>query len=78
MAAREKVPITKRAILQRLNRVLKPYGMRLKKTVGAKAEMELGEFYVLDTKHNVIAEKKVDVEKLGRKHKVLAPWEEVC
>jgi hypothetical protein len=77
MKPKGKVPVTKRALLQRLNRVLKPLGMLLKKTKGAPATL-LGEFYVVNTKRNVIAQKKINLEKLGRKHKVLAPWEEVC
>jgi hypothetical protein len=77
MRAGAKVPITKRALLQRLNRVLKPSAKLLKKAKATQARL-MGEFYVVDTKRNAIAQKKVNVEKLGRKHKVLAPWEEVC
>jgi hypothetical protein len=70
-----KVPVSERALVQRLNRSLAADGMQLKKTVGARAFASLGDYYVIDIARNFVVEKELDIEALGRKRKVLAEWE---
>ena len=70
-----KVPISERAAIQRLNRVLAKDGEMLKKSRPSKFFNELGEFYLLDIERNFIVEKDVDLEALAREHKALAAWE---
>jgi len=70
-----RVPVTERALVQRLNRSLAADGMQLKKTVGARAFATLGDYYVVDISRNFVVEKEIDIESLGRKRKVLAEWE---
>jgi hypothetical protein len=72
-----KVPVTKRALVQRINRALKEQDEVLRTARGAKALADLGEFYVVDVKINGIVGKHVDIEALGRKLKVLEPYEEL-
>ena len=79
MAKANKVPISERALMQRLNRKLGKEQLALKKTrEDSRAWSNLGDFYVLDIHTNSIADSKltvVDLERMGREHKVLADFE---
>lgn len=70
------VPITQRALIQRINRALKDNDESLKKTRGAAMELECGEYYILSFR-NVVMNKHVDPEELGRSLGVLKPHERV-
>jgi hypothetical protein len=69
--------VSPRALLQRLNRVLLKDGEQIKRTRGVRAQLDLGDYFVLDINGNYIAEKDVDLEEFGRKYKVLAAWEKL-
>ena len=69
------MPVTERALIQRINRVLKKQDEVLKATRGARARQELGDFYILDFNRNRIIEKNVDPEEVGKELKVLLPYE---
>jgi hypothetical protein len=69
------VPVGARALLLRINRVLEADGRVLKKTRGARAEMELGRYYVIDQRRHVIVDKDVDLQALGRKLDALKEYE---
>lgn len=71
------VPVTMRALVQRINRKLKEDDRVLKASRGERARLDLGDFYVLDVSINGIAEKQVDPEDLGRELGVLQPYERV-
>jgi hypothetical protein len=75
MAKPKKVSVTDRALLQRINRVVAKDGLRLKKS--KRGQSKLGDFYIINTKSNVLVSVNVDIEALGRKHGVLAAWEEL-
>lgn len=78
MAKRQKVPVSVRAVIQRINRKLKPDLEQLKVTRGGELlRLDLGDYYILNFNHNWIAHKHVDPEKLGRELGVLQEWEEV-
>jgi hypothetical protein len=76
-----RVAVTERAIVQRINRKFVNEDGRpareLKKTRGARAVLDLGDYYVLNTRYNLVAngDRFVDVEELARKMGVLADWE---
>jgi hypothetical protein len=70
-----KLPITTRALVQRLNRKLHDDDLMVKKTRDGRARQELGDFYLLNWRINGIAESFVDLEELGRKVGALAEWE---
>ena len=72
-----KIPVTMRAIVQRINRALEPNDQVLRKVRGARAEQELGEYYVLNFSRNYIVEKDVDPEMLARSLGVLSDAEAV-
>lgn len=75
MLTRRGVPVTLRAVIQRLNRRLKQDHEMIRAARGAQARQEFGDFYWLDYNRNVVLDKDVDVEALARKLEVLAPFE---
>ncbi|MBL9083047.1 MAG: hypothetical protein JNK76_14630 [Planctomycetales bacterium] len=72
------IPITKRALLQRINRALNKEDRQLKKAVGARLQQNVGEYYVVDLRLNAVAMLDVDPVELARKLDVLQPWERVA
>jgi hypothetical protein len=71
------VPVSTRALYQRINRELAKEGMVLKAARGERARSEVGDYFVLDTGHNTVVVRHVDLEKYGRELGVLAAWERV-
>jgi hypothetical protein len=78
MSARKAiVPVSERALIQRVNRKLRLNDELLKATRGAKAEQELDRYYVVDLRRNLLVEKDCDPETIARKLGVLREWEHV-
>jgi hypothetical protein len=75
MRTATKVLVSRRALIQRLNNALAGSNLLLKKTKGGRMKKQLGDYYLIDLKQNALVETDVDMEKLGRKHGVLEPWE---
>jgi hypothetical protein len=76
MAKSTTVPVSVRAAMQRINRKLAPDGEKLLKCrEGARWLSDLGRYYILDVNRNVLLTRHVALDALGRKLKVLAPWE---
>jgi hypothetical protein len=74
-AKKQRVPITERALVQRINRKLKADGERLIKARGSQTATSFGDWYIVDEQRNVIASQRVDPETLARKIGALRPWE---
>jgi hypothetical protein len=74
-AIAEQVPVTMRALLQRINRRLAHNDEKVKALRGDRWRHELGDYYRIDLRVNGIIDKHVDLEALGRELKVLAPYE---
>jgi hypothetical protein len=72
-----KVPVSWRALLARVNRALAKQDQQLHRSRTPRAEMDLGEYYVRDTSMNIIVDKFVDPEDLAREFGVLKDYEEV-
>jgi hypothetical protein len=72
-----KVPVSERALIQRINRKLAQEDKCLKAPRGLAAKSSLGDFYILNWARNFIVDTKVDLERLGRKLGVLADWEDL-
>jgi hypothetical protein len=70
-----KVPVTERALLQRINRKLAPEWQAVRKLRGDSHVHDLGRFYGLDTYRNTIEATHIDLEAWGRELGVLAPYE---
>ena len=75
--AKTRVPVTARALIQRINRKLAEEGEVLKAARGAKVEQQLGTYYTLDMRTNAVVAKDVDLERLGRELGALKPFEEL-
>jgi len=67
------VPVTVRALSQRINRLLAVKGEELKKTRGTPARATLGSYYLL--RGNSVFADHVDLEALGRETGALADYE---
>jgi hypothetical protein len=71
---KQRVPITEKALYQRINRKLRADGEVLKRARG-RVGTTLGEYYVLDIQRNFVAQRDVDLAELGRELGVMAEWE---
>ena len=73
MATPLKIPVTTRALIQRIKRKLaaEKLGHELRGTMGRGART----YYLLDAKRRAVIDPKVDLEGLGRRLKVLDEWE---
>jgi hypothetical protein len=75
MTKKRGIPVSERAVVQRINRKFLsqdgPPARELKKTRGARALLDLGDFYVLNTERNFVEEHHIDIEDLAREMGVL-------
>jgi hypothetical protein len=70
--------VTLNAVIKRINRKLRPDLEALKRTRSARAQLELGDYYVIDYRGNLILDKDVDPEEYGRDLGVVGDWERVA
>jgi hypothetical protein len=75
MAKRQTIPVSKRALVARINRKLKDDGQTLKFTRGERATLDLGDVYLWDVRRRLALDTFVDVEEFGRDLGVLREWE---
>jgi len=71
------VPISLRAVMQRVNRKLAGKHQVLKVIHGTRLEQELWRYYVVNRKHNAVQQTHVNVEVLAKERGVLQAWEVV-
>ena len=69
------VPVSRRALFQRINRALAKKGGRLRAYCGGRPEPSLGEFYIVDTDRDLPIEGNCDLKELGKRLGVLKPYE---
>lgn len=75
---KQKVPVTARALVQRINRALKKEHQQVRATRGTgNMWITLGDFYVVDIQGHFIDSHHVDIEKLARNLDVIEAWEEL-
>ena len=75
MTPSTQMPVSMRALLQRINRKLAHGEVVLKKTRGQHARTQFGAYYVLHWRSNHVRHWHVDPEAWGRELGVLAAWE---
>jgi hypothetical protein len=75
--AAPKAPVTSRALIQRINRKLKPDWLTLKTTRGDRWRSNLGDYYVVNVYHNSIAYTHVNLEVYAKELGVMGEWEEL-
>jgi hypothetical protein len=68
------IPVSQYAILRRVNRALAHENCKLV-TARGRAIDNVGKFYILNTRKNLIVEARVDLTKLATKLESLAPYE---
>jgi hypothetical protein len=79
----KKVPISERALIQRINRRLKQDGEMLRSARGTwhqgrwYPDSNLGRYYIIDFMRNFVIHVRVDLEAYGRELEVLREWEEL-
>jgi hypothetical protein len=72
--AKRYLRVSKRALVQRLNRKLR----RQDEALRSKRGPNTGEYYLVDIGRNVLLKEEVDLEKLGRELGALAPYERLA
>ena len=73
-----KVKVSERAVLQRLNRALQPSGRLVKRCkVSSRYYGELGDFYAIDTGTNAVHTKHLDLATWAAEMMVLKVFEEL-
>lgn len=72
---KQTVPVTERALVQRINRLLSNHGQQLQKARGITARLEIGYYYTVNVRQNFVVQKDVDLEELGRRLNALRPYE---
>jgi hypothetical protein len=76
--AKNKIPVTMRALIQRINRKLAADDERIVAARNERVRTDFGEWYVVDTRtHRGANSTHVDPEALARELGVLKPWEQV-
>ena len=71
-----KVPVSTRALVQRINRKLQKDDEKLKACRrDSRAYHDLGDFYVVDVSTGFVTTKDIDLEGIGREMGVLKPYE---
>jgi hypothetical protein len=77
-AKRMMAPVSRRALIQRINRKLRATNELLRAYRGdGRGRQNLGDLYVLDLRRNFAVRTHVDLEQIGRELGVLHAWEEV-
>jgi hypothetical protein len=79
-----KLPVSVRALMQRINRKLAEKNEVLKKTRPDRGEgvsqlrLDCGDYYIIDVDRNCLIQRDVDIEAIGRQLEVLMPWEQLA
>ena len=76
MKKSNKIPVSERALVARLQRALAKEGERLQKTRTQRARLELGEYFTVG-ESNVVARRGFEIEGFARKMGVLREYEEM-
>lgn len=73
-----KVPVTERALIQRINRRIHDDDLIVKKSRSARMVQDCGEYYVLDWRLNGVILTEIDLEDYAREVGALQPFEELA
>jgi hypothetical protein len=69
------MPVSKRALVQRVNRVLVKQDERLLAIRSERWRRELGDYYTIIISMNAVRQKHVDLETMAKSLEVLKPYE---
>ncbi len=76
--SKQMVPVSQRALLQRINRALAKDEEMVKRLRGEKWEHEMGRYFKVDFNRNFVLEKHVDLEATAKELGVIKPWEKMA
>lgn len=73
-----KVPVSRRALIQRINRYLAERRQQLRSTGGRSAtqRQQLGDFYIVDLENGQLVETRIDIEGYARQLRLLKNFEQ--
>ena len=71
------VPVTRRAVMQRVNRKLGQRNEALRAWRSSSQEYSIGDLYRLDFAANAVLDVNVDLDPFAREVGALQPWEEI-
>ncbi len=77
VSKQQKVPVSERALIQRLNRKIHDEDWMIRTTRGGRAEFDLGRYYCINWRINGVVAKNIDLEDWGCEYGVLKDWEEL-
>ncbi len=77
-APQRTIPVSRRALIQRINRRLSDDGEMLKAIRSERWRHELGDYHTIDIPTNSISRKHVDLEALGRELGALQKFEHLA
>ncbi|MFO1042222.1 MAG: hypothetical protein U0941_10575 [Planctomycetaceae bacterium] len=72
-----KAVVSKRAVIQRINRKLATEGQKLKTSRSVSEQSNFGEFYIIDMTSNFVVAYPVDLTDTARELGCLGGWEAV-
>ncbi len=70
-----KVPVGRDALVARINRRMAENNERLLAARSARVKMEMGDYYIVNTKHGGMTRSNLDLVDLARELRCLQPWE---
>jgi len=70
-----KVPISERALFQRIQRRLKKEGQKIFRSRAGMQKMNLGTYYTVEIWTNTVKRYQIDLEDFGRECSVVADYE---
>ena len=70
-----RVPVSRVALVARINRRLAENNEQLRASKSAGAKQEMGSYYIVNTQVNGITNSNLDLEDLARELRCLQPWE---
>ena len=77
MAKTPKIPVTRRALMQRLNRKLRHDGKRIDASRTQQMRDQYGDFHMVDFTRNQLIEWHIKPEEMARELGVLKPYEQI-
>ena len=75
--ANQTLLISERSLIRRINRKLADDEQVLRMARGERAKRHVGEFYVVDTRRNLIVSKHINLVMFARQMDALKPWERI-
>lgn len=75
MAKASKIPVTRRALFQRLQRALRRDDLLLKTARTERLRLNVGDYFTVGLFTNAVMDQHVDLEKMGKEYGVLHDYE---